>query len=71
MTITIELINKKAYKILQDLQDVKLIKLVDDHDKKRTVEKFRKKLKDAFKDIDLHQKGKLQLKSLDELLDEL
>ena len=71
MTITIELINKKAYRILQDLQEVNLIKLVDDQTKKRTMERFRKKFKEAFKEIDLHQKGKLQLQSLDQLLDEL
>ena len=71
MTITIELINKKAYKILQDLQEAKLIKLVEEPGKKKTIEKFRKKFIAAFKDIELHEKGKLNLKSLDQLLDEL
>lgn len=71
MTITLRLINKNAYQILRDLEKVHLIKFVSETENRKKTSLWKRKLKQAFKDVEKHESGKLKLKTLNELLDEI
>jgi hypothetical protein len=71
--ITIELKNAKASKLLKDLEDLKIIKIVSDPllgltGKKRIQGR---NFLNALKQAKLAEQGKIKLKTLDQLIDEL
>ena len=74
-TITIRLRNKKARALLEDLEELKLIEIVEDNiipkhwpaKKKRQARDFLAALKEAK----LANEGKIKLKTLDDLINEL
>jgi hypothetical protein len=71
--IVIELKNAKANKLIKDLEDLKIIKIVSDPllglaGKKRVQGR---NFLNAFKDAKLAEQGKIKLKTAQSLLDEL
>lgn len=72
-TLTIRLKNKKAKKLIEGLVDLDLISVVAEPEiawspkKKKQAKEFL----DSYKQAKLAEKGKLKLKSLDELINEL
>ncbi len=70
-TVTVELLQKSALLQLKKMEQDDLIKLIE---KSKAVKKFKAKLKDELKDglqlVELHQKGKVKLKTLESLLNE-
>ena len=74
-TITIRLRNKKARALLEDLEDLKLIEIVEDgiipkHWSAKKKQQARNFLA-ALKEAKLGNEGKIQLKTLDDLINEL
>lgn len=72
-TLTIKLKNKKAKKLIEGLVDLDLISIVAEPDEVWSSQK-KKQAKDfvtAYKQAKLAEKGKLKLKSLDDLINEL
>lgn len=74
-TITIELRNKKAIALLEDLEDLNIIKILGkDIIPKNWPAKKKKQAADflaAYKEAKLAEQGKIKLKTLDELINEL
>lgn len=73
-TITIRLRNKKAKNILDTLEDLKLIEILEDDEKIKWTPKKKQQAKDflsALKQAKLADQGKIKLKTLDELINEL
>ncbi len=74
-TITIKIRNKKARTIIKGLEELKVIEIVeDDIIPKNWPAKKKKQAKDflaAYKQAKLANEGKIKLKTLDELINEL
>jgi hypothetical protein len=72
-TLTIEIKDNKARRLLKSLEEVKLISIIYDSNSSLTPKK-KKQAKDflsALKQAKLAEKGKIKLKTLDELINEL
>ncbi len=72
-TLTIEIKDNKARKLLKSLEEVKLISIIYDSNSSLTPKK-KKQDKDflsALKQAKLAEQGKIKLKTLDELINEL
>ncbi len=72
-TLTIEIKDKKARRLLQSLEDVKLISILSDSKSSWTPKK-KKQAKDflsALKQAKLADEGKIKLKTAQSLIDEL
>ena len=72
-TLTIELKNKKARKLLQSLEEINLIQVIHESSIKWTPKK-KKQAKDflnAYQQAKLHETGKVKLKTAQSLLNEL
>jgi hypothetical protein len=73
-TITIKLRNKKARTILESLEELKVIEILHDEGKIKWTPRKKKQAKDfllAYKQAKLAEQGKIKLKTLDELINEL
>jgi hypothetical protein len=73
-TITIRLRNKKAKNILETLEDLQLIEILQDDTEIKWTPKKKQQAKDflaALKQAKLAEQGKIKLKTLDELINEL
>ena len=73
-TITIKLRSKKARALLEKLEDLKVIKIVEDKIPSHWSPKKKQQAKDflaAFKEAKLAEEGRVQLKTAQSLLDEL
>lgn len=72
-TLTIKVKSKAAENILLSLEDLHLLKI--EKEKPKATEKFKRKIKkqleEGFREIKLHEEGKIKMKSLDELINEL
>ena len=66
----VEIKNKKALNFLRDMEDVKLIKVLE-APKKSLKGKIKRDLETGFEMIRLHKEGKIKLKSAHDLLREL
>jgi hypothetical protein len=73
--LTIKLRNKKAKKLLQGLEELKLIEIIhNDNISKNWTPKKKKQAKDflsAYKQAKLAEQGKIKLKTAQSLIDEL
>jgi hypothetical protein len=72
-TLKVTVRSKAAKNLLLDLEELKLLKI---EGQKKTgssklKRRIKKDLKEGFRQVKLHEQGKVKLKSLDELLDEL
>ena len=74
-TLTIKIRNRKAKKFLDGMEELKLIEIIYDNViPKNWPLKKKKQAKDflsAYRQAKLAEKGKIKLKTLDELIDEL
>lgn len=73
-TITIRLCNKKARTILKGLEELKVIEILHDESKIKWTPRKKLQAKDfllAYKQAKLAEQGKMKLKTLDELINEL
>lgn len=74
-TITIKLRNKKARGLLKELEELKLIEIVEEEVIPKQWSKGKKErargLLEALREAKLAEEGKIQLKSLDDLINEL
>jgi hypothetical protein len=66
----VEIKDKKALNFLRDMEDVKLIK-VHTNPKEKLKNKIKDDLEEGFKQIRLHEQGKVKLKSARQLFSEL
>ncbi|MBA3674970.1 MAG: hypothetical protein H0W75_08475 [Chitinophagaceae bacterium] len=72
-TLTIEIKDNKARRLLKSLEEVKLISIISDSKTSWTPKK-KKQAKDflsALKEAKLAEEGKIKLKTLDQLINEL
>ena len=70
-TITIEIKKKSAEDFLNVLEKQKSIRIIDNSPKTKFKRRIKKNLEDGLRLVKLHQQGKVKLKSLDELINEL
>jgi predicted transcriptional regulator len=72
-TLTIELKDKKARRVLKTLEEIKLITIIHESNIKWTPKKKKsaKDFLDAYEQAKLAEKGKIKLKSLDDLINDL
>ena len=73
-TITIKLRNKKARTIIKGLEELKVIEILYDEDTAKWSPRKKQQAKDflaAYKQAKLAEEGKIKLKTLDELINEL
>ncbi|MCY7408921.1 MAG: hypothetical protein LH473_01485 [Chitinophagales bacterium] len=69
--VTLEIQNKQAIKSIRTIEEKKMVKV--GRVRKTTVEQelFLRGLKQSFKEVKLHEQGKLKMKSARELLNEI
>jgi hypothetical protein len=70
-TITIEIKKKSAEDFLNVLEKQKSIRIIDNSEKAKFKRRIKTNLEDGLRLVKLHQQGKVKLKSLDELINEL
>ena len=70
-TITIQIKKKSAEDFLHVLEKQNSIRIVDNSTKTKLKRRIKKDLEEGFRLIKLHEKGKVKLKTLDELINEL
>ncbi|MEO5673997.1 MAG: hypothetical protein ABIQ74_05070 [Chitinophagales bacterium] len=70
-TVIVEIINKKALKILEGLEDASLIKLKNKNPMSAEKIRILKGIASALKEVDLHERGITKLQSAREFLNEI
>jgi hypothetical protein len=70
-TITVQIRKKAGKNILLDLEKKNIIKIVSEVNKEKLKRRVKKDLEEGLKLVELHQAGKIKLKSAREFLNEL
>ena len=70
-TITIEIKKKSAEDFLNVLEKQKSIRIIDNTPKGKLLRRIKRDLEEGFRLMKLEEQGKIKLKTLDELINEL
>jgi hypothetical protein len=69
--MTIQIRKKSGKNIILDLEKLHVIRVIDDSPKEKLKKRLAKDLKESLRQVELHRQGKIKLKSLDEVINEL
>jgi hypothetical protein len=70
-TLTIEIRKKSAEDFLHVMEKQKSIRIIDNSPKAKLKRRIQTNIEEGLRLVKLHQKGKVKLKTLDELINEL